>query len=275
VRVLALLCAAAVVVACGTGAGDRAGSPAREVALPDLSSVDEPVRVQIRQRFDEMQAAVASRLPPAERARAVGALGMVLHAAEFYEAAEPAYLNAQELAPQDRRWPYYLGHLYQAIGDSVRSLSSFERALTLAPDDVPTLVWLGRTHLTLGEPDLAEPLFERALTGAPQTVAVLAGLGQVALARRDFSTAVARFEEALAIDPDASSLHAPLAQAYQQLGEEEQAQSHLARWRNTELLVRRATCGARCAGSRTRSVALRRARNRTRPSPRPSTASAS
>jgi tetratricopeptide (TPR) repeat protein len=237
-RVLALLCAAAVAGACGPGSGrDADAFAAREVSLPDLSSMDESVRTQVQQRHDDVLAVVASDAPAAERARAYGALGMVLHAGEFYEAAEPAYLNAQDLVPQDRRWPYYLGHLHQAIGDSRASMAAFERALALKPDDVPTLVWLGRTHLTLGEADLAAPLFERALETAPRTVAALAGLGQAALARRDFPDAVARFEEALAIDPDASSLHAPLAQAYQQLGEDDQARSHLARWRNTELLV--------------------------------------
>ena len=37
---------------------------------------------------------------------------------ESYEAAEPAYLNAQDLIPGDARWPYYLGHLYKSIGQT-------------------------------------------------------------------------------------------------------------------------------------------------------------
>ncbi len=235
-RLVAVLFVALLAGACGSGE-ERSAFVPREVSLPDLSSMDEPVRAQVEQRFEEMQAAVGAGAPPAERARTYGAFGMVLQAAEYYRAAEPAYLNAQALAPQDRRWPYYLGQLYRSVGDTRASLAAYERALALKPDDVPTLVWTGRTHLTLGEVEQAAPYFERAQRAAPRTVAVLAGLGQVALARRDFRAAVARFEEALELDPQASSLHSPLAQAYRQLGEEDEAQSHVALWRNTDILV--------------------------------------
>ena len=51
---------------------------------------------------------------------------MVLQAAEYYEAAEPAYLNAQDLMPGDARWPYYLGHLYKSIGQTE---SRFRRSI--------------------------------------------------------------------------------------------------------------------------------------------------
>ena len=48
-------------------------------------------------------------------------MGNVLMAARYAEAPEPFYLNAQALAPDDGRWPYYLGHLYTTQG-------AFERA---------------------------------------------------------------------------------------------------------------------------------------------------
>ena len=43
-------------------------------------------------------------------------MGTLLAAAEQLEAAEPCYLNAQTLAPDDARWPYYLGQLYRIKG---------------------------------------------------------------------------------------------------------------------------------------------------------------
>ena len=81
---------------------------------------------------------------------------MLLHAAEYYEAAEPAYLNAQELMPRDVRWPYYLGHLYKSIGQTEKSIQSFERALERGPSEIATLTWLGRLYLEQGKPDVAE-----------------------------------------------------------------------------------------------------------------------
>ena len=87
---------------------------------------------------------------------------MLLHAGEYYDAAEPAYLNAQDLAPQDARWPYLLGHLHKSKGNPSQALVDFTRALEITPNDVPTLIWLGRLYLDQGQPEKAQPLFERA-----------------------------------------------------------------------------------------------------------------
>ncbi len=210
----------------------------REVVLPDLSRVDAAVQAQIRERHDAVLALGRDlSAPPASRAAAYGALAVLLHAAEYHDAAEPAYQNASLLAPAEPKWPYLLAHLHKSRGDTERSLAAFTRALELAPTDVATLIWLGRGYLDRGQPEQAEPLFERARAAAPQTLAALAGLGQAALARRDFARAVSVLEEALTLDPSAASIHSPLALAYRGLGDTKQAEAHLRQWRNTEVLV--------------------------------------
>ncbi len=168
---------------------------------------------------------------------AYGEYAMLLQAAEYYEAAEPAYLNAQELMPGDVRWPYYLGHLYKSIGQTEKSIQSFERARERNPSEIATLIWLGRLYLEQGKPEVAEPLFERAAQLPPRNVATMAGLGQAALARRDYQRAVTVLEEALAFDPSAASIHSPLANAYRGLGDPAKAEEHLKLWRNTDLVV--------------------------------------
>ncbi len=205
------------------------------VALPDQSRSDESVRAQARERYEAVLR--TQNAPAAERAVAFGQLGMLLHASEFYQAAEPCYLNAQTLAPDDMRWPYFLGHLYKGKGETAKAEAAFSRALEIKPDDVASLVWLGRLYLDDGQPDRAEPLFARAQQHAPRASAVLGGLGQAALARRDYQLAASRFEEALAADPSAQSLHSPLAAAYRGLGRTADAEAHLKQWRNTDLLV--------------------------------------
>jgi tetratricopeptide (TPR) repeat protein len=139
--------------------------------------------------------------------------------------------------PGDARWPYYLGHLYKSIGQTEKSIQSFERALLRNPSEIATLIWLGRLYLEQGKPDEAEPLFERAAQLPPRNVAVMAGLGQAALARRDYQRAVTVLEEALAFDPGAASIHSPLANAYRGLGDSAKAEEHLKLWRNTDLVV--------------------------------------
>jgi tetratricopeptide (TPR) repeat protein len=210
----------------------------RDVALPDLSSVDETVRQQAREMHEALQRARANaNTPPEELALAYGQLGILLHAAEYHDAALPAYLNAQTLAPRDARWPYYLGHLYRSQGAPAASIAAFERALELEPGDMPVMVWLGRSYQEQGQPDRAASYFERALQIAPDTVAALAGLGQTALAGKNYARAVEVLEKALSIDPRVASIHSPLAMAYRGLGDEQKAESHLRQWRNVDILV--------------------------------------
>ena len=99
-------------------------------------------------------------------------------AAEYRDAAEPCFLNAQALMPSDRRWPYYLAHLYRLRNEPAKSAAFFEKALQLRPDDVAALVWLGGVYLLQGRPEPAEPLFTKALSLQPRLAAALFGLGR-------------------------------------------------------------------------------------------------
>jgi tetratricopeptide (TPR) repeat protein len=200
--------------------------------------VDEAVQTQARERYKSLTEKIANpNTPLADLAAAYGGFGMLLQAAELYDAAEPCYLDAQKLAPGEIRWSYYLGHLHRSKGETDKAEAAFKRVLELRADDFPTLVWLGRLYLDKGRPDEAEPLFAKALTLMPQSVAALAGLGRAALAKRDYAGAAKHLEQALSIDPQAESLHSPLAMAYRGLGELDKAEPHLRQWRNTDILL--------------------------------------
>jgi tetratricopeptide (TPR) repeat protein len=112
--------------------------PARNllpVSLPDLVRVDSAVQQQARERHASLTKALADRqASAADLARAYGDFGMLLHAAEYYEAAEPCYLNAQALAPEEPRWPYYLGHLHQRKGETDKAERAFKRVLEIRAD---------------------------------------------------------------------------------------------------------------------------------------------
>ena len=210
----------------------------RPVSLPDLARVEPAVREQAKERYAALQELLTKAgATAADKGQAYGNLAMLLHAGEYYQAAEPAYLNAADLAPQEARWPYLLGHLHKSMGNPTQALADFTRALEITPTDMPTLVWLGRLYLDNGEPEKALPLFERAQKVAPHEVSVLAGLGQAALAQRDYPRAVSVLEEALALPRTSSSVHSPLAMAYRGLGDMAKAEAHLKQWKNTEVLV--------------------------------------
>jgi tetratricopeptide (TPR) repeat protein len=202
----------------------------REVALPDLSRLEESVQAQVRQR----SAALAAKqkdpsVPDGELATEYGEMGTLLMAAEFHDPAEAALLNAQALAADEMRWPYYLGHLYRMKGDIPKATSAFERTLQLAPGDVPAMTWLGEGALDDGRPDAAESLFSRALSLEPRSAAAHYGLGRTALSKKDYRRAVEHLEQALRLDPKASVIHYSLAMAYRGLGDHRRAESHLQR----------------------------------------------
>jgi tetratricopeptide (TPR) repeat protein len=220
------------------GCREPAARDLLDVPLPDLARLDQSVETQIRGKHAALtRTRESAGASDAQLAAAYGEFGMLLQAAEYFEAAKPAYLNAQTLAPAEPRWPYYLAHVHRAEGDTTQSMALLSRTLELRPNDVPALIWLARAHQDQGRLDQAEKLFLQAQSVAPKTLAVLAGLGQIALSRKDFARAVTLLDEGLAVDPAAASLHSQLAAAHRGLGNTEQAEAHLKQWRNTDVPV--------------------------------------
>ncbi len=214
----------------GSSTTQPARQPLRPVALPDLSSTGETVQASIRERYASLMTKVDDTgMSPLDLAAAYGDLGRILIAAEYFDAAEPCFLNAQALQPTEMRWPYYLGHLQRFRNEPAKAVPFFEQSLRLQPDDVPTLIWLGEIQLTQNKPDAAGPLFVKALSAQPQSAAALSGLGRVALAKQDYARAVTHLERALSLAPEASRLHYPLAMAYRGQGDTKQAEAHLRR----------------------------------------------
>jgi len=221
-----MLCAT-LIAACSSPERPAAPQPAAAqqstapptVRLPDISRSSEVFQTQVEERL----AAVRER----GDAEAYGELGKLLLSAEYIEAAEAAFLNAQALAPSDFRWPYYLGHVYNQNRDADRAAPAFERALAIRPNDLPTLKWLGDVRLAQGQAQEAQRLFERALAIDPQANAVLYGLGRAALAQQDYERAAETLERALALDSRTTAVRYPLAMAYRGLGDAAKADAHL------------------------------------------------
>jgi tetratricopeptide (TPR) repeat protein len=213
--------------ACGR-TGQLAAPALRQVALPDLSRLEESVQAQLRERYAVLNAKQKDpKTPAADLAAEYGEMGTLLMAAEFRDSAEASLLNAQALAPGDGRWPYYLGHLYRTRGDMPKAMAAFEQALRLAPTDVPTMIWLAEATLDQGRPDAAERFLTNALMLEPRSASAHYGLGRAALAKQDYTRAAEHLEQALALDSKASTIHYPLAMAYRGLGDRHRAEIHL------------------------------------------------
>ncbi len=195
---------------------------------PALDRLDEPIRLQYQERRAALDAKLADAAASStDLASAFGELGMWASVYLFRGTAEPALRNAESLAPQDWRWSYYLGRLYQRGGDADGARAAFGRVLARAPADVPTLVWLGEVELVAHRAEEARRRFETAVGHDPACARALVGLGRVALEARDYPTAHRHFEAALAIAPDVQEIHYSLGLAYRGRGDLARAQEHL------------------------------------------------
>lgn len=209
-------------------AADRASLPV--VSLPDLSSISPSAQSQLRSAYAALQDSMREPTrSDVDLGTAHGEVGKLLMAAGYRDSAEAAFVNAQALARDEIRWPYYLGHLHYADGDAAAAGACFARALELRPDDVLSLIWLGRTELDRGRPVDAEPRFQKALKIETRSAAALLGLGQAALARQDYARAVQLLEQASAIDAKAGPVQYSLGMAYRGAGDVVRAEAHLAR----------------------------------------------
>jgi tetratricopeptide (TPR) repeat protein len=198
------------------------------VTLPDLSALAESVRGQLRERHERLTSVLATESAArTEQASAYGDLGRLLLASRFNDEAALCYEHAEALAPDDMRWPYFLGHVYLRKGERPRAAAAFERVLKLKPGDLTTLVWLGEAYLDDSRPDAAQRAFQRALSIEPQSAPALFGTGRAALAQQNYRDAAQYLERALAADSRASAVHYPLAMAYRALEDRERAEAHL------------------------------------------------
>ena len=247
---------AAGVLLAGGGCGSTSSGPAPDMpeadrpaaAEPDPSAV-QPVPLpdlaagaaseELQDRIGRQHAAVAAgggevAAEPGALGAAYGELGMLLLAGEYAAEAETAFRNARALAPRDRRWPYYLGHVYRNLGDPRRAAAAFEQARELEPNDLPTLTWLAEMQLQADEPSAARTMLEFALALEPDSAAVQYWLGRAAVAREDYFRAIQHFEEARALSPTSISINTALADAFRSIGETGAAEVNLQRLRLAE-----------------------------------------
>ena len=199
----------------------------RPVSPPDLSGMSESVQRQIREGFAALTRTIDNRGTSAvDLGNAYGEMGRLFMAAQHLDEAESCFFNAQALAPNEVRWPYYLAQVYRLKNDPVKAAAFFERTLQIHPNDLPAMVYLGEVYLAQGRPEAAQPPLAKALALDPRLAVALFGLGRAALAQRDFSAAAQHLEKSLALDPRASSIHYTLAMAYRGLGDTAKAEAH-------------------------------------------------
>lgn len=199
-----------------------------QVPPPDLSQVEERVRSELKAAATEFSkmAAIAD-ISDRELGSAYGELGGVYHAHHIDDAAAACYRNAEQLAPQEFRWPYLLGYLYQGQGRLEKAAAAYRRAQAVHPDYQPLHLRLADAYISLNQPERARPLLQPALETKETHGAAAYRLGKVALLEGDYEEAVQWLQQALVAAPQADRAHYQLAMAYRGLGNIAAARAHV------------------------------------------------
>lgn len=201
------------------------------VEAADLGGAERLMRDAVEEARQEVAGRLADPATPAvELADTYGRLGALYLLLEVETAADACFRNAQALAPEDFRWPYYAGYLAMMVGDTDRALVSLEAARAIDPSYPPLALRLGKVHLDRSELAEARAQLETIAEASGLVTAANYYLGQIALLERRFEDALAHLKRALEADPNATEVHYLLAQAYRALGQDGLAREHLSRF---------------------------------------------
>jgi len=197
------------------------------VPQPRLDDLEPLVAEQIREAQQRTAGVVTKGGSSKDLADAFGTLARVYHAYEFLDSAEPAYVNARQLASGNSEWPHLLGTLYEQTGRFEEAAEAFATARRLQPRDHAAAIHLGDIYMSLNRLVDARDQFQSVVDVFPAVAR--RGLGDVALRERRFAEAIEHYRAVLDRVPQAAAIHYSLAMAYRGLGRLDEARDHLQR----------------------------------------------
>lgn len=183
----------------------------------DLSQVAEPVAETVR---DAREFVAENR----RSGSAWGELGMVLFAHNFGAQAVEALAVAEELQPDERRWPYLRGMIISQ-SDRAAGLSHIQRAHKVDPADADIRLRLAEFLAELNQPEAAAEHFRAVVQVDDANVRARVGLASLALAAGDYDAAIREAQAAADSLPDLREAHRILAQAHGRRGNQDEARS--------------------------------------------------
>jgi len=213
-----------------TEGDNRAGSALVELIAPRMERLNPGVEDQvIRVQEHVRRLAADPGTDPRSLGESFSQLARLYHAYGLFEAAVPAYKNAETLLPDEYAWPYYLGRVYLSLAALDRAEEAFRRALRSRPDDAPTRIALARIQRKLRRFDDAAVELQYVLERNPDSAGALLLTAALATDRGNMEEAAKSFERLLQLQPGATALHQPLAKVYRSLGRAEEASALLER----------------------------------------------
>lgn len=147
-----------------------------------------------------------------------GAFGTVLHAYGLRNESIPCYRRAAAFAPNEGRWPYFLGIAHAELGRQSEAAGYFRSASALQPSSEAVRVRLGNSLLADGRADESRDVFTESIDLNPLSAASHYGLGRACAAQGDSMAALRSYLTAIDLAPEAGAVRYSLSILYESLG---------------------------------------------------------
>ncbi|MCP3916391.1 MAG: tetratricopeptide repeat protein [bacterium] len=194
----------------GSGVDAASGPPS-----PDYDALEPPLAKRLRERTAIVEADPTF-------GESWGSLGVAYQVHDLFDEATQCFEKAEELDPDEFRWPYFLGVAKQ-LGDRAAALQHFRRATELNGEHAPLHYFVGNSQLQSEDWAAADAAFARALEIEPKLIVAHLGRAKVALAGSDGEKALEHLRSAQGLGPQANEIVGLFEQAYRLVGDEEEA----------------------------------------------------
>jgi tetratricopeptide (TPR) repeat protein len=128
-------------------------------------------------------------------------LGMVLRQQGRFEDAKRIFDAALQQDPKSPEATFGQGALFEAMGDTGRAMSDYQKAIDLKPDYAAPYTALSNLYIARGELDKAIDLYREAIRMNPLDADAHYNLGYAYYSRGDAQHAIECFAQTLRIDP--------------------------------------------------------------------------
>ncbi len=206
------------------GCSDRA----KLSELPSIPQIDTQrylpvIQEQINNAFAEVEESPG-------KAAANAHLGSLMLTYEQYESAAVMFDRAGMLEPNEFRWSYLAGRAKAELGQTEAAEQSFRHALERRPDYAPVNIQLAELYLKASRDDEARVAAERVLMmdgSRPEAHFILAKL---AARNGEAERTIEHLQRVESLSGPFGALHYQYSQAYRLLGNNDEADAHLARY---------------------------------------------
>ncbi len=163
-------------------------------------------------------------------------LGVVYEANGLFTEARDCFANALRLDPTMTLARYHLAVTTQNLGETEEALSLYREMVQDRPDFAPALYRLGEVLLNSGNTEEAESVFRRVLFLRSDALAAHAGVATAMIRKGDYAGAARILDPIVEKYSNVRKLHYLLAQAYQGLGNKDDAKREFQLGANAEAL---------------------------------------